>query len=46
LLLTLFACSAKAQEVKPDTLVKVTNEKLLVNVTSVNEREVAFTYPG
>ena len=33
-------------KVKPDRLVKVTNEELLVNVVSVNEREVTFTYPG
>ncbi|GAA4054816.1 hypothetical protein GCM10022409_47400 [Hymenobacter glaciei] len=46
LLLTLFAFSAKAQEVKPDKLVKLTNEELLVNVISVNEREVSFSYPG
>ena len=46
LLLALFACSAHAQDVKPDKLVKVTNESVLVNVVSVNERDVSFTYPG
>lgn len=46
LLLTLFALSAQAQDVKPDKLVKLTNEELLVNVLSVNERDVSFTYPG
>ena len=46
LLLALSALSAHAQDVKPDRLVKVTNEELLVNVVSVNEREVTFTYPG
>lgn len=46
LLLTLFALSAKAQEVKPDKLIKLTNEEILVNVIAVNDREVSFTYPG
>ncbi|SFQ58890.1 hypothetical protein [Hymenobacter arizonensis] len=46
LLLTLFALSAQAQEVKTDKLTKLTNEEILVNVIAVNDREVSFTYPG
>lgn len=46
LLLALFAGAAHAQDVKSDKLVKLSNEALLVNVVSVNERDVSFTYPG
>jgi hypothetical protein len=46
ILLSLLAWSANAQEVKLDKLIKLTNEEVLVNVVTVNEREVSFTYPG
>lgn len=46
LLLSFFAITSQAQDVKPDKLIKLNDEALTVNVVSVNENSVSFTYPG
>lgn len=46
LVLSCLALSSQAQDVKPDKLIKLNAEELAVNVVSVSDNSVSFTYPG
>ena len=46
LALALVALVSQAQDVKPDKLIKLNSEEVLVNMLSVDENTISFTYPG